>query len=59
MSFNYPQAQNALSLQGNTVASTTPTAGQVLVWNGSQWQPGAGASGLIIMLFIPVITTGV
>jgi hypothetical protein len=45
MSFNYPQAQNALSLQGNTVASTTPTAGQVLVWNGSQWQPGAGASG--------------
>ncbi len=28
-------------LQGRAVAATAPTNGQVLVWNATQWEPGA------------------
>ncbi len=36
---------NANQLQGRNVASTAPSDGQALVWDGanSQWQPGAGS----------------
>jgi hypothetical protein len=43
----YP-ALSVTGLQGRAVASTGPTAGQVLKWNGSQWAPAAdeiGAAG--------------
>ncbi|MEL6671542.1 MAG: hypothetical protein AAFR61_05100 [Bacteroidota bacterium] len=33
-------------LQGNQVANTTPTTGQVLKWNGSQWIPAADVNTL-------------
>ena len=38
----YTPIINARRLQGRTVATTAPTHGQVLVWNGntSQWEPG-------------------
>lgn len=39
---------NANKLQGNNISSTNPVAGQVLKWNGSQWEPadesGTGSS---------------
>lgn len=37
-----------VGLQGNQVASTTPTNGQILTWNGgsSQWQPSTPGTGL-------------
>src|ERR1035437_8837296 len=31
--------QTVVGLQGNPVASTTPTSSQVLQWNGSAWAP--------------------
>ena len=31
--------QTVIGLQGNPVASTTPTSSQVLQWNGSAWAP--------------------
>ncbi len=44
-------------LKGQPVASTTPTSGQVLTWNGSTWAPatastggGGGANGLTYYL---------
>lgn len=33
-----------IGLQTNPVASTAPASGEALVWNGSQWEPGAVAS---------------
>ena len=30
---------NAASLNGNAISTTTPTVGQVLKWNGTQWAP--------------------
>lgn len=45
-------SQIVLQIQGHSVASTLPSAGQVLTWNGSanQWQPqtpsGGGGSNL-------------
>lgn len=32
-------------LKGQPVASTTPTSGQVLTWNGTQWAPAASTGG--------------
>lgn len=32
-------------LKGNAVASTTPTSGQVLTWDGTQWAPAASTGG--------------
>ncbi|WP_159521751.1 hypothetical protein [Sunxiuqinia indica] len=39
---------NAFELQGRTVATTAPTSGQVLGWNGTSWTPTtvSGGSGL-------------
>ncbi|MFK7923411.1 MAG: tail fiber domain-containing protein, partial [Bacteroidia bacterium] len=31
-------------LQGNPVASTTPTSGEVLSWNGTEWEPSTDAN---------------
>lgn len=31
---------NAVTLQGRTFASTAPSSGESIVWNGSQWEPG-------------------
>ncbi len=41
-------APTVVGLQGNQVASTTPSDGQVLTWNNgsSQWQPSTPSSGL-------------
>jgi hypothetical protein len=39
------QADSAEALQGQPVASTIPTMGQVLKWNGSSWAPAADAQG--------------
>lgn len=40
---------DATSIQGRAVASTAPSAGQALVWNGTQWAPatisGGGSTG--------------
>jgi len=32
-------------LKGQPVAATTPTSGQVLTWNGTQWAPAASTGG--------------
>jgi hypothetical protein len=46
-----------VALQGQAVAATTPTSGQILAWNGTQWAPatastggGGGANGLTYYL---------
>ncbi|MCK7557516.1 hypothetical protein MKQ70_21925 [Chitinophaga sedimenti] len=38
---------NANELQGRDIATTAPTNGQVLKWNGTLWAPAADASGSI------------
>ena len=40
----YPNPTVA-KLQGNAVSTTTPTASQVLTWNGSAWEPQTLAAG--------------
>ena len=37
--------QTVIGLQGNPVASTTPTSSQVLQWNGSAWAPVTLSAG--------------
>jgi hypothetical protein len=53
---------NADKLQGNPVATGTPTAGQVLLWNGSAWT-GTALSGDIASVSgtgaVALATTGV
>lgn len=39
------ESPSVVGLQGTPIANTTPTAGQALVYNGSQWAPGAGGGG--------------
>ena len=34
-----------VALQGNAVATTAPTTGQTLTWNGSAWAPATPSSG--------------
>lgn len=36
---------NTSRIQGKPVSSTSPSSGQVLKWNGSQWAPGKDDSG--------------
>jgi hypothetical protein len=36
---------NANQLQGRTIASTPPSSGQALVWNGSNWAPATVSGG--------------
>lgn len=45
---------NATRLQSRTIASTSPNSGQVLMWNGSQWEPStpASASGTSTGVFL-------
>ena len=38
-------ASTVEGLQGRSVASTAPSSGQVLKWNGSSWEPSADATG--------------
>ncbi|HRG69224.1 MAG TPA: hypothetical protein PLS73_10275 [Saprospiraceae bacterium] len=40
-----PTNNKVEKIQNRTVASTTPTTGQVLKWNGSQWSPDNDATG--------------
>ena len=35
-----------VGIQGNPVSSTTPSNGQVLKWNGSQWEPAPDLQGI-------------
>src|ERR1035441_4865891 len=37
--------QTVIGLQGNPIASTTPTSSQVLQWNGSAWAPATLSVG--------------
>ena len=39
-------AATVSQLQNRPVAATAPTAGQVLTWSGTQWQPGTGVGGV-------------
>lgn len=48
---------SVVALQGSAIAATTPTSGQVLAWDGTQWAPatastggGGGANGLTYYL---------
>ena len=38
-------ATTVVKLHGNTIASTTPSSGQVLTWDGAQWAPATNSSG--------------
>ena len=38
-------ASTVVGLQGRAVASTAPTSGQVLAWNGTAWAPTTGGGG--------------
>ncbi|MCL5029274.1 MAG: hypothetical protein M1480_09690 [Bacteroidetes bacterium] len=40
----YPNPTVA-KIQGKTVSSVTPSSGQILKWNGSQWAPGTDDTG--------------
>jgi len=43
-----PWSLNAITtqqLQGNPISTTTPTTGQALVWNGTNWAPSSIANG--------------
>lgn len=38
-------SQTVIGIQGNPVASTAPSAGEVLTWSGTEWAPAAGGGG--------------
>jgi len=44
LSGTYPNPK-VVKLQGKNVSSSSPSSGQVLKWNGSQWSPGSDNSG--------------
>ena len=46
-----PWFRDATKLQGRAVASTAPTAGQALVYDGTQWEPGAASSFVSVAAF--------
>src|ERR1019366_2728454 len=48
--------QTVIALQGNPVASTTPTSSQVLQWNGSAWAPAALSTGTSTNYWSPTST---
>lgn len=41
----HPGPYTVARLQGRAVASTAPSTGQVLTWNGSSWAPGTVSGG--------------
>lgn len=42
----YPETTVVTGLRGRVVAATTPTTGQVLAYDGTQWAPSAPSSGI-------------
>jgi hypothetical protein len=46
-----------IALRGRSVASTAPTTGQVLGWNGSQWEP-TSAGGSVSYDILKILFTG-
>lgn len=46
-----------IALRGRAVASTAPTTGQVLGWNGSQWEP-TSAGGSVSYDILKILFTG-
>jgi hypothetical protein len=40
----YPDPK-VIKLRGNSISSSSPTAGQTLQWNGTEWAPGAVPTG--------------
>jgi hypothetical protein len=44
LSGTYPNP-SVVKLNGNAVASTAPSTGQVLTWNGTSWVPGTNSGG--------------
>jgi len=42
---NTGTAVTVAKIQNNAVASTTPTSGQVMTWDGTQWAPATNSSG--------------
>lgn len=50
------QAATVVALQGNPIVAATPTDGQVLTWDGTQWVPGSvptggsGGGGIVLYL---------
>lgn len=40
-----PGTASVIKIQGKPVASTAPVAGQLLKWNGTQWEPANDISG--------------
>lgn len=47
-----------VALRGNSVSSSTPSSGQVLSWNGSNWAPGTATAGTASNIFPFTIVNG-
>jgi hypothetical protein len=47
-------ATTVAALQNRAVATTAPSSGQVLSWNGTQWAPSSGGSGTVTTSGSPV-----
>ena len=51
-------AATVQAIQGRSVQSLAPTAGQVLTWNGTQWTPESPTGGGAIAISLPYLQTG-
>lgn len=40
-----PTSQSVVGIRGRPLSSATPSVGNVLIWNGSTWAPGAQSGG--------------
>lgn len=56
---SYP-SPTVVKIQNRTVASTAPTTGQALVWDGSAWSPGtvAGSGAPVDAQYLTLATNG-
>jgi len=56
---NYP-SPTVVKIQNRTIASTAPTTGQALVWDGSAWSPGtvAGSGAPVDAQYLTLTTNG-
>ncbi len=56
---SYP-SPTVVKIQNRTVASTAPTTGQALVWDGSAWSPGtvAGSGAPVDAQYLTLTTNG-